>query len=118
MSLSFGSALIAASVTGLGTGPTAFTSTATQPSSLRRRIREMLADHLDDADDILAFAGMIEKGAVAFLHLHQILLGGVIADAGPCRALGAGLDLLVPRPRVRVRISPASTPSRSPLIPP
>src|SRR5829696_3393638 len=58
----------------------------------------VLANDLDHADDVLALAGMVEERAVALLHLHQVLLGGVIAHARPFRALGAGLDLLVPRP--------------------
>jgi hypothetical protein len=56
----------------------------------------MLAEHLDDADDLLADIGMIEESAVALFHLHQVLLGGVIAHARPFCALGAGLHLMVP----------------------
>jgi hypothetical protein len=47
----------------------------------------MFAEHLDDADDLLADVGMIEEGAVALLHLHQVLLGGVIAHTGPLAPL-------------------------------
>jgi len=60
-----------------------------------------LADHLGDADDLLALVGVIEEGAVALLHLDQVLLGGVVAHAGPGLALGALVDLLLPRPRRR-----------------
>src|SRR6185369_2259848 len=59
----------------------------------------LLTDDLDNADDRLALVGMIEEAAVALLHLYQVLLGGVVAHAGPLGALGAGLDLLVPGPR-------------------
>src|SRR5438105_3743630 len=41
---------------------------------------------------------MVEEGAVALLHVHQILSRGEIAHAGPGLALGALRDLLVPRP--------------------
>src|SRR5262249_35039434 len=59
-------------------------------------IRIMLADDLDDADGLLALLWMLETGAVAFLSLHQVLLGGVVAYAGPGLALGALGGLLVP----------------------
>src|SRR6202035_5435752 len=62
-----------------------------------------LLDHLGDADDVLALVGMIEEGAVALLHLHEVLPGGEIAHAGPGFALGAFCDLLVPRPARRFR---------------
>ena len=60
---------------------------------------------------VLAVAGMIEEGAVAFLHLHQIQLGLVIAHAGPGLALGALLDLLVPRPAAGLGFHQPDTPS-------
>ena len=44
---------------------------------------------LGDADDLLALVGVIEERVVALLHLHQILLGGDVAHAGPGFALGA-----------------------------
>src|SRR4030088_3083832 len=46
---------------------------------------------------------MIEEGAVALLHLHQILPGGEIAHAGPGFALGALCHLLIPGPARRFR---------------
>ena len=76
----------------LGSGSRAAKSTTTQGSpGLGGRIGIVLAHHLDDADDLLADIGMIEEGEVALLHLHQVQLGGVIADAGPGLALLAGL---------------------------
>src|SRR5712671_5759659 len=67
------------------------------------RIGIGFADDLDDADDLLALIGMVEEGAVAFLHAHQILPCGEIAHAGPGFALGALCDLLIPRPARRFR---------------
>src|ERR1700688_2444233 len=63
------------------------------------RIGIMLADHLGDADDLLAFAGVIEESALALFHLHQVELGLVIAHAAPRLALGAARDLIVPGER-------------------
>src|SRR5262249_9859221 len=57
-----------------------------------------LLDDLRDADDLLALVGMIEERLVTLLHVHEILPRGKIAHAGPGFALGAFLDLLVPRP--------------------
>src|SRR5579863_4833262 len=54
--------------------------------------------HLDDADDLLAFAGMIEEGLLAELHRHQVELGRVVAHAVPARSLLAGLHLLLEGP--------------------
>ena len=61
-----------------------------------RRIGISLADHLDDADDLLLVAGMIEECEVAFLHRVEMLAGAKVAHAGPGVALGALLDLIVP----------------------
>ena len=58
----------------------------------------MKADDFDDADRGLVGTGVIEEGAVAFLHLYQIELGLMIANAGPGFALGAAFHLLLPRP--------------------
>src|SRR4029077_6587590 len=60
-----------------------------------------LLDDFSDPDDLLALVGMIEEGAVALLHLHQILPCGEITHAGPGFALGAFGHLLVPRPARR-----------------
>ena len=70
MSLSFGSALIAASVTGFGSGSTA-RGLHGDPglALLGGRIRIGFADHLADADDLLLVAGVIEEKLVALLHL-------------------------------------------------
>ncbi len=62
MSASAGSALMAASVTGLGIGPMAFTSTHTQSPDSAVASRIGLADHLDDADDLLADVRVVEEG--------------------------------------------------------
>ncbi len=78
-------------------------STQTNFSGLVGRVGIGLLDDLDDADDLLALVGMIEEGAVAFLHLHQILPRGEIAHAGPGLALGALCHLLIPRPGRRFR---------------
>src|SRR5487761_1896067 len=61
-----------------------------------------LLDDLSDADDLLALVGVIEEGAVALLHLHEVLPGGEIANAGPGFALRAPGDLLIPRPGGRL----------------
>src|SRR6266404_240755 len=66
------------------------------------RIRIGLLDDLGDPDDLLSFVGMIEEGAVALLHVHEILPGGEIAHPGPGLALGAFCNLLVPRPGRRL----------------
>src|SRR5580704_2729917 len=60
------------------------------------RIRIGLADHLDDADDLLLVAGVIEEREVAFLHRLEVLAGAEVAHAGPRLPLGALLDLIVP----------------------
>src|SRR5215469_9274458 len=70
-------------------------------AGLVRRIGIGLPDHLGDADDLLAFVGMIEKRLVALLHVHEILPRGEIAHAGPSLAFCALGDLLIPRPARR-----------------
>src|SRR5262249_20901416 len=47
------------------------------------RIGIVLLDHLDDADDRLFVARMIEESELAFLHLLQIAARLEIAHAGP-----------------------------------
>src|ERR1700738_2908597 len=76
---------------------------ADELAGLVGRIGIGFLDDLRDADDLLALVGMIEKGAVALLHFHQILPGGEIAHAGPGFALGAFFHLLIPRPDRRLR---------------
>ena len=70
MSLSFGSALIAASVTGFGNGSTR-RGVHGDPglAFFRGRVRIGFADDLADADHLLLVAGVIEEKIVAFLHL-------------------------------------------------
>ena len=100
-----GSARTAASGTGFGIGATALTSTATQGSpALAVEIRMVLADDLDDADDLPGIAGVKEEGSIALLHFCQIVLGLVVAYAGPGFALGALGRLLIPRPGIRLRL--------------
>ncbi len=63
----------------------------------RCRVLKMLADDLDDADNVLAFTGMIKARSPLFI-LIQILLGRVVANAGQAVALGADFHLFVPGP--------------------
>ena len=63
----------------------------------------MLADHLDDADDLLAFARVIEKSPLALFHPHQVEFGLMIAHAAPRLALVAALDLDLARRTSRAR---------------
>src|SRR5205823_1681373 len=51
---------------------------------------------LDDADDLLLLAGVVEERAVARLHRLQIAARLEVAHAGPRLALGALLDLMLP----------------------
>ena len=59
--------------------------------------------HLDNADDLLADIGMIEKGEIAQLHRHHLLFGEMIAHAGPAGAFCSAGDHLVPGPGCRAR---------------
>ena len=62
MSLSFGSALTAASVTGFGSGSTRLVVDRDPGLALLGgRVGIVLADHLADADDLLLVAGVIEE---------------------------------------------------------
>ena len=72
MSLSFGSALTAASVTGFGTGFTRLHVDRHEHALLVGRVRIGFLDDLDDADDLLLVAGVIEEGEIALLHLLQV----------------------------------------------
>jgi hypothetical protein len=95
MSLSFGSALIAASVTGFGSGSTAPVVTATQGSSFLA-VGKSLAEDFADADDLLLVAGVIEEKFFALLHRLKMFARREIAHATPRLALLAALDLIVP----------------------
>src|SRR5262249_20906726 len=55
-----------------------------------------LAHHLDDADDLLFLAGVIEERVFTLLHRLEISARDEVAHAGPRLALGAALDLIVP----------------------
>jgi len=56
----------------------------------------LTADHLDDADDLLLLAGVIEERVVALLHRLEVSARDEVAHAGPRLALGSALDLIVP----------------------
>src|SRR5216684_541408 len=66
------------------------------------RVRIGFPDHLDDADDLLLVAGVIEKRVVAEPHRLEVLPGAVVPHAGPRLALAAALDLVVPGKRLRL----------------
>src|SRR5262249_13640932 len=59
-------------------------------------IRIMRTNYFDDTDDLFAFIGVIEEGAIACLHRDQILLSEVIAHTTPKRSPAAGGYLLLP----------------------
>src|SRR5262249_20702330 len=61
-----------------------------------RRIRERLADHLANADDLFFIAGMIEEEFVALFHFLEMSARREISHARPGLSLGATLDLIVP----------------------
>ena len=94
MAASFLSALMAAIVTGFGSGLSALMSTQTNFPVLSVGIGIGLLDDLGDADDLLALVGMVEERLVALLHVDEILPRGEIAHAGPGFALGALCHLL------------------------
>src|SRR3977135_2166064 len=104
MSLRRGSALTAASDTGLGIGFTAFMSAAAKTALGVGRVRVSLADDLRDAHDRALAARMIEEGLVTLLHGIEMDAGRVIAHTGPGLALGAAFDLLVPGKYLRLRL--------------
>src|SRR5260370_4216340 len=79
-------------------GLVGFDIDANKLAGLVGRIGIGLLDDFRDPDNLLALVGVIEKGAVAFLHVHEILPRGEIAHAGPGFALGAFCHLLVPGP--------------------
>ena len=83
MVLSFASALTVASVTGFGNGCDRARVDADEHALLVGRVLVGLADDLDDADDLLLVAGVIEEGVLALLHRFQVLARGEIAHAGP-----------------------------------
>ena len=73
MSFSFGSALTAASVTGLGSGSTApVVDRDPRLAGAGGRVRIVLADHFADADDLFLIAGVIEEEPVALFHLLEV----------------------------------------------
>src|SRR5262249_36137095 len=59
-------------------------------------IRIGFADHLDDADDLLLVAGVVEERVVAEPHRLEMRAGAKVAHSGPRLALAAALDLVVP----------------------
>ena len=61
-------------------------------------VRVIAARDLDDADDRPLLAGMVEEGLLAHRHLHQTLLGGMVAYAVPERSGLARFELLRKRP--------------------
>src|SRR5579862_2904418 len=68
-----------------------------QKLSLRvGRVHIGFADDVDDADDLLLVAGVIEEGQVALLHLLDIAARDEVAHPAPRLALGAALELIVP----------------------
>ena len=73
MSASFGLALAAASVTGFGTSHTARTSTHCHSPVSSFGIGMRQRAHLDDADDLLVLARMIEEAEVAELIALMLL---------------------------------------------
>src|SRR5437764_32954 len=64
------------------------------------RIAIAFADDLDDADDLLLLAGVIEERVLALLHGLEISASDEIAHARPRLALRAALDLVVPGKRL------------------
>ena len=94
---SFGLALAASSVTGFGTGATAFTSTHSHLPLSSLAIGMGERDHLQDADDLLALVRVIEEAQVAELHRPHVVARLVVAHAVPGLALGAARDEVVPR---------------------
>ena len=104
MAESFGLAFAAARLTGLGMSQTARTSTHfhTPVSSFGVGVRQRT--HLDDADDLLVLARMIEKAEVAQLHGFHVVAGDEIAHARPRLALLAARLLHLPGVLIRLRL--------------
>src|SRR5262249_4865896 len=68
----------------------------TELSRLVRRVLAVFADDLNDADNPLLIARMIEEAEIALLHFLHIFRGLPVAHAAPRLALGAPLLLHVP----------------------
>ena len=75
MSASSGSRFTSSSVTGVGSGSTAFRSHHAEPPGRVRVVGVVVPDDLDDPDDRLALVRMVEEAAVADLHGHEVQLG-------------------------------------------
>ena len=104
MSAKRGSALMSASVTGLGNGPTARTSTQFQRPVGSVEFGVDFRHDADHAHDALFIDGMIEEAQVANLHGPHVLLGERITDPAPFLALGASLELILPGEGARLRL--------------
>src|SRR5262249_58100069 len=77
-------------------------------------IRIGFADHLDDANDLLLLAGMVEERVIAEPHRLEMLAGAKVAHPGPWLALAGALDLIVPGERIRLGLE---QPIRHPYLP-
>src|SRR2546430_15886134 len=62
-----------------------------------------LADHLDDAHDLLLLAGVIEQGVLALLHLLQVSAGGEVSHTRALPPPGAPPLLILPDTKLRLR---------------
>src|SRR5262249_40531385 len=72
------------------------------PRGIVGGIRIGFADHLDDANDLLLLAGMVEERVIAEPHRLEMLAGAKVAHPGPWLALAGALDLIVPGERIRL----------------
>ena len=99
MSFSVGSALHCASVTGLRQVAHRLHIHQAEAAGLVGWIFAVFADHLDDADDPLLVAGVIEEAEIALLHRLHVARSLPVAHAAPRLAFGAALLLHLPRKR-------------------
>ena len=104
MAASFGLALAAARLTGLGMSQTARTSTHFQMPVSSVGVGMGGGAHLDHADDLLVLARVIEEAEVAQLHGLHVVAGHEIAHPRPGLALLAARLLHLPRVLVGLRL--------------